>query len=303
MPRRLLAALLLLPFLASVDARPLDIPALWDFDDPAASEARFRASLEGVPSDEKLELQTQIARTYSLRRRFDDAHRLLDTVEPRLATAGPAPRVRYLLERGRTWRSSGEPGRARPLFIQAWDIASDRGLDGLAVDAAHMVALVEPGTDGQLEWNRRALAIAERSNEAYARRWQASLHNNLGWSLHDAGRYDEALVHFEATLRERRAQGNAAWIREARWAVARCQRSLKRLDTALDTQLALERELATAGATDGYVLEEIAELYAELGKDDQARPYFRRAAAELAKDEWFVTHETARLARLRERGG
>ncbi|HSN34070.1 MAG TPA: hypothetical protein VLU41_15380, partial [Ideonella sp.] len=54
--------------------------------DPAASEARFRAALAGAKSeDERLELRTQIARTFSLRGRFAEAERELDAIEPRLA--------------------------------------------------------------------------------------------------------------------------------------------------------------------------------------------------------------------------
>jgi len=53
--------------------------------------------------------------------------------------------VRYLLERGRTFNSAGEKDRARPLFVQAWEIAGAAGLEGLAVDAAHMVPIVVGG--------------------------------------------------------------------------------------------------------------------------------------------------------------
>ena len=57
-----------------------DIDALWEYDDPAASEARFKSALAGAGDDEKLELLTQIARTYGLRGRFDEASRVLDEV-------------------------------------------------------------------------------------------------------------------------------------------------------------------------------------------------------------------------------
>ena len=119
-----------------------DILALWDFDDPAGSEARFRAALTDATHDTALSLRTQIARTHGLRRQFSEAHRELDAVDADLAGAGPEPRVRTLLERGRTWRSSGEPARARPLFLQAEQLARTAKLEFLHVDALHMVALV-----------------------------------------------------------------------------------------------------------------------------------------------------------------
>jgi len=238
----------------------LDIPALWDFDQPAQSEERFRAALAGSAGDARLELLTQIARTYSLRKRFEEAHRLLDEIEPQLANAGPAPRLRYLLERGRTFRSGGAPERARPPFLEAWELGRTSGLDGLAIDAAHMVALVEPKTEDQLAWNQRALELAQRATDTYARNWLASLYNNIGWSLHDAARYAEALEHFEAALKERERRQQVNEIRIAKWAVARCLRSLGRRDEALAIQLALKAEWAAEGKTDQHVMEELEQL-------------------------------------------
>ncbi len=37
-----------------------DIDSLWDYDDPAGSEARFRAALPNAAPPERLELLTQI---------------------------------------------------------------------------------------------------------------------------------------------------------------------------------------------------------------------------------------------------
>src|SRR5687768_14005812 len=98
------------------------IVQLWDFTDPAGSELRFRGALAGAQGDLGLELETQIARSYSVRKRFADAHAVLDALEPRLAAAGTRPRLRYLLERGRTFNSSGDKAAARPLFVQAWEL-------------------------------------------------------------------------------------------------------------------------------------------------------------------------------------
>jgi tetratricopeptide (TPR) repeat protein len=216
--------------------------------------------LSGAAGDERLELLTQIARTYSLRAQFGEAHRLLDEIEPQLAGAGPAPSVRYLLGRGRTFRSSGAPEKARPLFVEAWERGRASALDGLAIDAAHMIALVEPDLEDQLAWNRRALELALQATDAYARNWQASLHNNIGWSLHDAGRFPEALEHFESALRERERRQQVAEVRIARWAIARCLRSMGRRDEALAIQRALRAEWAAEGKEDKDVLEELRQL-------------------------------------------
>ena len=47
-------------------ALTIDVRALWDFDDPGASEARFREAFATVTGDDALVLETQIARTYGL---------------------------------------------------------------------------------------------------------------------------------------------------------------------------------------------------------------------------------------------
>ncbi len=279
----------------------MDIDSHWEYSDPAASEARFRALLGEVDGDERLEVQTQIARTYSLRRDFAQAHRLLDEVEPKLAAAGAAPRVRYLLERGRTFNSAGEKARAKPLFVEAWEIARANGLDGLAVDAAHMVPIVAGGAEGA-EWTRRGVDLARGSTDAKARALLPALLNNHAWNLHDEARFEEALPVFREAEAAWLATGRQPQGRIARWSVARCLRSLGRFDEALAIQRALEQEWAAAAA-DGYVFEELAELLDATGRPEEAKPYFRRAADELGKDAWFVKNEPARLARLRERGG
>src|SRR5882762_6330847 len=111
---------------------------LWNFSNPSESEQRFRDAMAGARGDLRLELETQIARTYSLRKRFADAHQLLDEMEPRLKDAGLKPRLRYLLERGRTFNSAGDKARAGPLFLRAWELARAGEEEDLAIDAAHI---------------------------------------------------------------------------------------------------------------------------------------------------------------------
>ena len=277
----------------------LDLEAFWEFSDPARSEERFRAALTSARGDERLELLTQIARTYSLRQRFAEAHELLDEVEGALASAGPRPRIRCLLERGRTHNSAGEKDKARLLFVEAWDQARAAGEAGLAVDAAHMIAITFGGTADAVEWNRRGLELAQPSPDSKARALIPAMLNNSAWDLHEMGRFTEALPLFEEALVEWTARAQPEQTRIAKWSVARCLRSLGRLDEALHLQRELEQEHAAAGTSDGYVFEEIAELLDSLGEPTEARAYFARAADELGKDESFVQNEPARLARLR----
>lgn len=297
--RRILAAALAA---ACACASALDLESYWEYGNPAASEVRFRSLLVQAQGDERLELLTQIARTWSLRRDFVQANALLDEVELQLATAGPAPRVRYLLERGRTYNSGGDPVQARGLFEQAWQQALAAGLEGLAVDAAHMVAITRAGKPEAIDWNLRGLALARPSKDAKARALIPAMLNNSAWDLHDMGRYAEALPLFREALDAWRERGRPAQIRFAEYALGRCLRLLNRNDEALAIQRGLETEYAAAGEASGYVFEELAELLAAAGRADEAKPYFRRAAEELGKDAWLAKNEPQRLARLRERG-
>ena len=278
----------------------LDIDSLWNFDDPAATEAAFRARLpEAGPEDgaAHLELLTQIARTHSLRRDFHTAHALLDLVASRMSPAQARVRIRYLLERGRSFNSAGQRELARPLFVEAWDLGRDRAEDALAIDAAHMVAITESGA-AALRWNETALAHAERSRDPKARRWRGALYNNLGWTYHGLERYGDALDRFKHALAAREAEGVPGPIRIARWCIGRCVRSLGRADEALAIQLGLRAECEAAGTPDPYVSEEIAECLLAMGRHDEARPAFARAFAELSKIAERDELAPERLARL-----
>jgi tetratricopeptide (TPR) repeat protein len=290
---------------AATGAVPFD--DLWDFDDPAGTEARFRdleRSLEhGGDEGSLLALRTQIARTRGLQRRFDEAHTILDGVAARLDAAAPGVRVRYLLERGRVLNSSGRRGEAKAVFVEAWDAARAAGEDAFAVDAAHMVAIVESPEEA-VRWNEVGLELARESPDPRARRWRASLLNNLGWTWHGRGDFARAHGLFEEALAARREGGKPAEIDVARWCVARALRSLGRVAEALEGQRALLRDLETSGRpADGYVHEEIAECLLALADSEGARRHFAKAAELLARDPWLAEREPERIARLARLGG
>jgi tetratricopeptide (TPR) repeat protein len=298
----------------TTDETPID--SMWNYADPAGSEATFRAaieSLEAAPAggaasaaarrDRRLELVTQIARTHSMRRRFPEAHALLDEVEAQIGGAGPGPGIRLLLERGRCFNSAGEKELARALFERAWREARAARRDGLEVDAAHMVAITWSGSLEAIEWNGRGLETARSSSDAKARSLVPALLNNSAWDLHAMGRFDDALARFREAETACVELGNPGRLRVARWAVARCLRSLARYDEALGIHRALADEHRAAGTNDGFVMEEIAENLGAMGRPDEARPYYRRAVEQLGRDDWFVRNEAVRFARLKERAG
>lgn len=283
---------------------------LWQFDNPAATEAAFLALLPQIEQtnnrDTLAQLYTQIARTHSLRHQFDQAHAWLDKADALLTPETAAAHIRSLLERGRTYNSANDKAKAIPLFQQALTLAQQTHADYFAVDAAHMLAIAAPTHQQAVHWNEEAMRLAEASTDPAARQWLGALYNNLGWDYHDAGQFDKALALFEKGLRWRETEAQPRKeipIRIARWSIGRTLRSLGRLDEALALQQALLAEWQAAGAEDGYVYEELGELLLALGRPDEARPHFAQAYQLLRQDPWLVEHEAARLARLASLGG
>lgn len=144
--KKILRLLLALGFMTnSASAKDLpDFDKLWNYGKPEETEAKFRALLpeaeKSGSKDYHLQLLTQIARTYSLRAKFDEAHKALDEVEKKLDKATPVAEIRYLLERGRSFNSARKLTDAIPLFTKALDLSVERKQDFYAVDAAHMLA-------------------------------------------------------------------------------------------------------------------------------------------------------------------
>ena len=264
---------------------------LWDFDDLDASEVRFHAQLEQEPTDAgRAEVLTQLARIEGLRGDFEQCDALLDRAE---ALGGAEARV--LLERGRRERSSEQPGAGLAEFEQAFDLARRSGDDVLAVDAAHMLAIV----DDSEAWTARAVAIAGSSDDAGVRYWLGPLYNNVGWSRYGVGDAAGALEAFELALASRERDDPRPYAREiARYAVAKALRALGRADEAA---AALEQSVAwaaEAGVEDGYFHEELAEDYAALGRVADSSEQARRALALVSPDD-----DPARVDRLRELAG
>jgi len=278
-----------------------DFDSFWDYSHPDQTEARFREFLLQIPEDEDayLELSTQIARTQGLQRKFNEAHETLDQVEKRLGNIASRPKVRYLLERGRVFNSSGHPEEALPLFEQALDFSKQMSEDFYAVDALHMLAIVSPPASS-LTLNLQAIQLAESSGQEKARNWLGSLYNNTGWSYHEMGEYTSALEMFEKAEAFQRSKGRVNETRIAVWTVARCLRSLKRVEEALSMQIKLKDEFDFAGETDGFVFEEIGECLLALNRAEEARPYFARAHEELSQDSWLTENEPKRIKRLKE---
>jgi len=267
---------------------PLDLSKYWDFNNPEISEERFRSALPMASPEDALILQTQIARTFGLRRDFDRARKVLEGIHAQVESAGSEAQVRWHLEWGRTCSSATHPPetqtpkvkeQARRAFLRAFDLAQAAGLDELAIDALHMMTFVDTQPADQLAWNRKAEAVMQASDQPGAKKWEASLLNNTGYALYLLGRYEEALDEFQQALAVRERDGSPQAIRIAYWMIAWTLRAMGRLDDAIAIQLRLEEECDAAGEPDPYVFEELEILYRALGDEEKAAFYAARRQA------------------------
>jgi tetratricopeptide (TPR) repeat protein len=281
----------------------LDFDKLWDYNDPEKTEKAFREFLPDVTesgdADGLAQLLTQIARTHGLRAQFDSAHEILDQVEAGLPTEVTLGKIRYLLERGRTYNSAKDSEKAGALFLEAYETSKTTDHDYYTVDAAHMLGIVDKGGDA-LAWNELAMEIAEASDDERANGWLGSLYNNTGWTYHDMGNFARALTLFEKGLSWRKQKGHGLPTLIAKWTVARALRSLGRIDEALKLQLSLKDEYAGLDhSPDGYVSEEIGECLLISQKEDEAARHFAEAYKRLSQDQWLVSDEPDRLERMK----
>lgn len=274
-----------------------DFNDLWDYGNPEETEKIFRRMLSETAasgdSAYRLQLKTQIGRALGLQRRFEEAHVILDEVQEAMA-GGDMVEVRYLLERGRVFNSDKQPEASMPLFLRSYQIADEIGADFYAVDALHMLGIAADSAERRRDWNLKAIAYAEDSDDERANGWLASLYNNTAWGLFDAEKYEEALDLFQKAQVLREERGDPHTIGIARWCVAKTLRVMGRVEEAL----AILRELEADDKRDGFTEEEIAECLLALGKEEEARFYFKEAYELLLEVDWVV-EDTERMDRIR----
>lgn len=263
----------------------INILELWDHSKPELSEQRFHSALLSASPNEALILQTQIARTYGIRRNFSQAQQILADIEPQIQDANIEAKVRYFLELGRTYASTTHSPesqtatvkeQARLAYMRALDLAQEGKLDYLAIDALHMMAVVDIAPEDQLKWNHMAVELMQSSSQQDAKKWAGSLHNNIGYALHLLGRYEEALAEFKLALASREQDGNPRTIRIAHWMIAWTLRALGHINEAIEIQLRLESECDEAGEPDSYVFEELELLYQAINNTEKAKFYANR---------------------------
>ncbi len=284
-----------------------DFDSLWNYSNPSETRTKFEALKPKLDSkqdqNQYYQLMTQIARTYSLEGKFEKAHQTLDQVEKVLSKASTMVKVRYFLERGRTYNSSKDKDKAKSQFKKAYELAKTEKLDIYTIDAAHMMAIAETDHAVKRKWNHLAIDIAENSQVKKAQKWLGSLYNNLGWDYHDNQQFLKALPLFIKAQEFHQKSGNEQRVFIAKWTVARCYRSLNKIDEALKIQLSLQETMNKKKKPDGYVHEELAELYYVLKKDNLARDHFKESFQLLSQDKWLVKNEPERIKRLKKMAG
>ena len=280
-----------------------DFDKLWNYGNPKETKDKF---LEILPDAENsgdmnyyLELLTQIARTSGLQQQFEEAHRYLDQVISLLNEETQVAKIRYLLERGRAFNSSNQKEKSLHLFLEAFNLAQSLGEDYYSIDAAHMLGIVEI-PEKQIEWNLKAMKIAENSDNERAKGWLGSLYNNLGWTYFGLKDFDRTLELFQKGYHHHKEKKNKEKELIAKWTIARTYREIKQTEKALEMQLEIRQEREEANLEiGGYNYEELGELYLIMGQKEKSKKSFAIAYELLSKDIWLTKNESERLERIK----
>ena len=281
-----------------------NIDTLWSYSNPEETAEKFQALLKEIDPEENkayyAEAQTQLARTHSLRSNFDEAHEILDSVEKILANNDfPVVEIRYLLERGRTYNSANEKEKATSLFEQAFELAEKQKEDYYKIDAAHMLG-ISSAPDKQLDWNLKAMKLAEQTTDERAKKWLGPLYNNIGWTYFDQGDNPEAMKFFGKSLEWSQAQNDERGTFIAKWCIGRNYRAMEDIGTALEYQEKLLAEMEKdSNKTDPYVYEELGECYLIKEDSSKAANYFGKAYEILSKDKWMQANQADKLERMK----
>ncbi|MBC7692718.1 MAG: hypothetical protein H7222_13230 [Methylotenera sp.] len=299
------------PTVTLTAVRASDLESLWNPANVAESENRYQEMLAesdrmiGADRSFYIEVLTQLARAQSVQGNLPAAKVTLKKAETLLGdpemTFRVGAKIRFLLEMGRFQVLEKTPSQARAHFLQAWTLASNSGEDFFAIDAAQMMASVEP-QKLKKEWTLKALQLAETSPQAKAKQCQGALYTTLGWIQFEVRQFQEALGFFRKAISFTQAEANPKKTIVAKWAVARTLRALNLIEEALDIQNDLLAEADRLHIKDGYVYEELAECLQSLKRAGEAQVYFDMAYRELSQVEWLTDNSPARIKRLKDLG-
>jgi tetratricopeptide (TPR) repeat protein len=269
---------------------------LWDLEDPGASSERFRQAVREATDDaDKALALTQVARALGLQGRFADARAALAEADALLPVTGKQ-RAQYWIEWGRIENDEHHLVEALSCFQRSLALAADAQDEYLAVDAAHMIAIVVPKEE-RPERAEFALSLARKAPDERTRHWSGTISNNLGWTYMESGQPENAVPCFRESLACRLAQNESTPIRLARYALGCALRASHHLEEAV---FVLNEALAMGGSV-GYIEEELAECLLSLGQPVQAKPLFQVAYNKLKTNADLAERDPERLSRLMEK--
>ncbi|MCG7588380.1 hypothetical protein [Photobacterium sp. OFAV2-7] len=150
-----------------------DFMALWDYANPGRTENTFRALLNlAANSQDKTymsELLSQIARTYVMRGKHEEAEFYLGQSYLYLSDSEPRAEANYLREKARLLIEQGRQQEAVAHLTSSWKIARESRYDRLAIEIALDLHELQP--DGAYNWQSRAKQLAEKTRDAKALQW------------------------------------------------------------------------------------------------------------------------------------
>ncbi|MEM1099653.1 MAG: hypothetical protein AAGH92_12800 [Planctomycetota bacterium] len=231
-----------------------------------------------------VEAQSMAARSYLIRGLAEQGRPHIEAAATRSSEDVPAGWARFLGVRGRfEWQDEQDLPKATETFVAMYHFCRKHEMHERAVDAAHMVAIT--GTDEEkFEWTRIGIRDAEETGQTG---WLGPLWNNLGWMHHGRGEYEEALAALiEARRWHHEVSGPTACL-AADIFVGMAYRSAGQIEQALETNHTAHATAERLSAEDpnyagiaerlGNVHEQLGELAALDGVNDEAETHFRRA--------------------------
>lgn len=251
-----------------------------DYDSALArySQAAEMAERQADPSV-RVEAISQMARVSLLTGNTEKGRVLLDQAREYGSEAEPMGWSRYLGVRGRFEWQAGDLATATATFEQMYRYCDTNGLWDRAVDAAHMLAIVSETPQGQIEWGRKGIELAE-DYEVHS--WLGSLWNNLAATYYDMERYDSALTaYLQAREYHWRFSGEMGKL-WADYSVGMTYRRLGENEKAaswLRPVLAWAERLEDHGAI-GQACEDLGEVALAQGNKDEAVRLLQRARQE-----------------------
>ena len=158
----------------------------------------YARAVEAARSDFNRPVETealaQMARVRLIAGETEAGRGILAEAAAKAADDDPMGWSRYLGVKGRFEWKEGNLDEARKTFDQMYVYCNTNALWGRSVDAAHMMAIVAEDLDGQIEWSKKGIDIAESAAEE---KWLGPLWNNLGVTYHENKMFTESLDAFK----------------------------------------------------------------------------------------------------------